>query len=72
MSRYTIVTRDGRRIDADDYRIDGQFVQWIQPYEHRVHSINSLDVVEVRWDPKRWQGGMKFTEEGGMRHDASF
>lgn len=68
MGRYVIKLKDGSTIEADDARINGQFIEYITRTLHERRAINGELVLEVEKKDLGYEGGMRFTGE----RDSSF
>ena len=68
MGRYVIKIKSGETIEADDVRINGQFVEYITRNLHERRAINANRVDDIEKKSLGSEGGMRFTGE----HDISF
>lgn len=70
MSRYVIIFKSGRSIDADDARYGGagHLIEYIERDTRAMRAIHASEVKEIRVEEHGLEGGKRFTG----KHDVSF
>lgn len=68
MRRYVIKLKSGEMIEADDLRINGQFVEYITRHLHERRAINADRIDDIKKQSLGSEGGMRFIG----KHDSSF
>lgn len=71
MGRYIFVLREGGTIEADDAKINGNFIEYITRHSHQRGAINADQVSEVKKRNLGSEGGMRFTGEHDMSFDST-
>ncbi len=68
MARYLIVLKSGEKIEADDARISGNFIEYITKGLHKTQVVSADNIQTVERKSAGMEGGMRFTG----KHDSSF